>query len=209
MSGIEPARGTGPPSRRLTAWQIVVGGLTALIIALTGFVALFRSNDPGGNNTNTGTGNCVVQNSPQVSCPQGFAPRPPDPALTDEQLAAELPTKNTQTSGPWAFIVLFTDTSPSLQGLKVRTGPGLEDRQIGTAGNRQTIWAECDVHSGFDPLRGDAHDAGDRWLKVHWPSTRPGSDTRNSDVSDPVQGWVYAGLTVPNGHNGDLPGCPV
>jgi hypothetical protein len=211
MSGTETApTGTAgaSPSRRVATWQIVVGGVTALIVAVTGFFALFQSGDPGGNNTNTGSGNCVVQNSPNVSCPQGFPPQSPDPELTDEQLAAQLRKENTQTDGPWRFMVLFTETSRTDPGLKVRSGPGMDGHQIGSLGNRQTLWAECDVHSGFNPLRGDPQDAGDRWLKIHWPSTEPERDVRTSDVSDPVQGWVYAGLVVPNGHNGQLPACP-
>jgi hypothetical protein len=209
MSDNNPQGQAPAPARGVVNWKIVLGSVSALILAITGLVAVFRpASDAGGKTgTNTGNSNCIVQDSSDVRCPQGFPPKPPDPQLTDDETAAQLRRANTQTSGPWPFMVLHTDASPAEKGLKVRNSPVLVGHQIGTANNRQTLWVECEARTGFDPERGTDRDVGDRWLEIHWPATVPGKDVRNSSVGDPVQGWVYAGYAFPNGHNGTVPAC--
>jgi hypothetical protein len=103
--------------------------------------------------------------------------------------------------GPAPFRVVDTEE----KGLKVRTTPDLAGIQIGSAANGTTVWADCAAETGFDPELRDG--AGPRWLHVRWPDTKPGTTFRNSDPANPLQGWVYAGFTVPAGHNGQIRPC--
>lgn len=110
-------------------------------------------------------------------------------------------TEKPPAKGPYQYVVVGT----SDLGLKVRTGPDLYDSQIGSAGNRSIVWAECQKRSGFDA--DPSMKVGPVWLKIHWPSNTPGTQFANSEPKNPVQGWVFRGYAIPAGHNGNIPAC--
>ncbi|MFC9694338.1 hypothetical protein ACFTSF_37690 [Kribbella sp. NPDC056951] len=152
------------------------------------------SNNSGGNNcTASGTGSTA-------HCVQQLMA---DETLTDPQFRTEMAKVSTNqppAAGPYQYVVVDTGKL----GLKVRTGPELNDEQFGSAGNRSILWADCQLKSNFnaDP----SMKVGPVWLKIHWPHTT-GTQWANSQPKDPAQGWVFAGYAIPAGHNGTIPTC--
>jgi hypothetical protein len=103
--------------------------------------------------------------------------------------------------GPWPYWVLV-----SPDGLKVRTSGDHDGKQIGTAANENTVWAECRIETDFDPP--SRNDVGPIWLRIRWPNEEVGtSQFFNSEPNAPHRGYVYLGYTVPAGHNGAIPPC--
>jgi hypothetical protein len=122
---------------------------------------------------------------------------------TDEELreASKKYVNPPSGPGPWAFDVIDTRDV----GLIVRSTPGRDGEQVGTAQNRATLWVECQVVSDFDPILSDPYAA---WFKVRWPGDRPGVATpMNSSPGAPHSGYVYSRYAIPAGHNGDVPSC--
>jgi hypothetical protein len=89
--------------------------------------------------------------------------------------------------------------------LWVRSSGTTTGHHIGAAYDGSTVWADCQITTDFDPDPSD--DAGAVWLRIHWPTEKPNDKLASSQPSDRFAGWVYAGQTVPAGHNGKIPIC--
>jgi hypothetical protein len=103
--------------------------------------------------------------------------------------------------GPWPFVVAGVGDV----GLIVRTSGERSGRQIGSAGNGATVWAQCLLDTGFNPS--GTNRQGSSWAMIRWPNRVPVRTFFNSAPTDPAQGWVYVGYLVPAGHNGHIPDC--
>ena len=89
--------------------------------------------------------------------------------------------------------------------LWVRSSGTTTGHHIGAAFNNATIWADCVTTTTFDPDRTDT--TGPVWLRIRWPNEKPSDTLMASQPSDKYTGWVYAGQTLPAGHNGTIPTC--
>lgn len=104
--------------------------------------------------------------------------------------------------GPWPFYVV--KTAPL--GLKVRSTNVVEAAQLGAVGNLNPVWVWCRSESSFDPVPHDEVDA--LWLQIAWDHQQPNeTEYLNSEPDAEGRAWVYAGFTVPVGHNGEVPEC--
>lgn len=152
-------------------------------------------NQASGTCGQIGTGNtCVVQL-------QELAKDTP----TDDDFKAEIAKRSTSAPvppGPWAFVVIDTGEL----GLFARSANVAQANRLGYALNREVVWADCVATSDFLPPS-PGNDVGPRWLKVRWKNDQPGGGHLLSDPGDSKQAWMYRGLTVPFGHNGDIPPC--
>lgn len=217
------------PTTRLGRNLKIAAAVAALLTALGGFLAAvqpFSGDDksnadkPASTNSGTGNGNSGDDNnigntgsnnsggnnctaSGTGSTAQCVQQLMADETLTDPQFRTEMAKVSTNpppATGPYQYVVVDTGKL----GLKVRTGPEMNDEQFGSAGNRSILWADCQLKSNFnaDP----SMKVGPVWLKIHWPHTT-GTQWANSQPKDPAQGWVFAGYAVPAGHNGTIPTC--
>lgn len=181
-----------------TAAGVVVAALVALITSI--------SADAGpapGSTGQTGTaqtGGTVINNNNGFLNFQSQVP-PGTPDADVRAAAATYATTPPPVGGPAPYRVVDTQEL----GLKVRTTPDVDGVQIGSAANATTLWVDCVAITRFDPVVTDNVDA--RWLRVRWPTTTPGTAFHNSDPGSPQRGWVYAGLTVPAGHDGKISTC--
>jgi hypothetical protein len=213
------------PSQKST-WQrykvpAIVGTLIAVVAAIGALlsgIGAFGGDGPanadsnnGNGNTNTvgggsGNGNCIMisngSNNGQSCITLSAALS--DPKISDEQIKQALQKTAAQPAGngPWQYVVLDTE---AYGGLKVRSGPTRNDVQIGSAGNRAILWAECQMTSDFDPDR--TLPTGPVWVRIHWPNATPTKEFFNSQPADPVVGWVHRGYAYPAGHDGKIPTC--
>lgn len=215
-----------PPRRtsRLGRNLKIIAAVAALLTAVGGVVAAvqpFSGDDKPnteksagsgtGNVNNSGDGNNIGNNDGGNSCTASGTGATAhcvqqlmaDKTLADPQFRSEMAKVSTApppAQGPYQYVVVDTGEL----GLKVRTGPELNDEQFGSAGNRSIIWAECQLRSNFnaDP----SMKVGPVWLKIHWPHTT-GTQWANSQPKDPAQGWVFAGYVIAAGHNGTIPTC--
>lgn len=89
--------------------------------------------------------------------------------------------------------------------LWVRSSGAVGGQHIGAVFNESTVWADCLDTTGFDPDQTDRF--GDVWLRIRWHTDKPNNDIASSQPSGRYQGWVYAGQTLPAGHNGKIPQC--
>lgn len=208
-----PQSPTPPPrTSRLGRNLKIAAATAALLTAIGGLVAAVQpfsgqdkpnADKPASNigSNNAGGNNCTAsETGAAVHCVQLLMA---DETLTDPQFRSEMAKLSTAPppdKGPYQYVVVDTGKL----GLKVRTGPELNDEQFGSAGNRSILWAECQLRSNFnaDP----SMKVGPVWLKIHWPNTT-GTQWANSQPKDPAQAWVFAGYVVPAGHNGTIPTC--
>ena len=150
---------------------------------------------PINQNGTAATGGTVINNSGYLNFQQQVPPGTSDADV--RSAASAYANVAPPADGPAPFRVVDTQDL----GLKVRTTPTTQGVQIGSAANATTLWVDCAATTDFDPVTTDG--VGPRWLRVHWPATT----FHNSDPESPDQGWVYAGLTVPAGHNGQVREC--
>lgn len=109
-------------------------------------------------------------------------------------------------AGPWSMIVTAGGDAPEPLGLKVRSSPTADGIQIGSVPDRMFVVAVCRIDSGFDPFPG-LYDHGSVWFGIRWPTLEPGTGFLNSTRTDPYIGYVWSGAVVPQGTNGNFPGC--
>ena len=98
-----------------------------------------------------------------------------------------------QGAGPWMFIVHGTHDL----GLYVRDGFAMKDHRLPgepTLAEGTAVYVDCRMDDGFVADRAAA-EVG-RWYKIRYP-----------EVADSGDFWVYAGYTLPVGHNGQVPEC--
>lgn len=180
-----------------TAAGVVVAGVIGVIT-----IALMVQSPAGAQVTGGGT---AISGSTGVTVNNDFvtfqqqAPSGSSPA--EVRAAAQRYTDVAPPAGPAPFRVVDAGE----KGLKVRTTGTLEGTQVGSAADGAVLWASCRAVTDFDPVLTD--DIGAEWLLVQWPTAVPGSEFRNSEPGSPERGWVYAGYTVPAGHNGRVPEC--
>lgn len=198
-------------SKRALAWTIV-----GVVVAVAGVVAAFVLPGGGGQSV-SGTGNQVNQNSGSQSATgacgqvgtgnscvvqlQELAKESP----TDEEFkagVAKLGAAPPEEPGPWAFVVVDTGEL----GLFARSTNELQGSRVGLALNREMVWVDCMATSDFTPPD-PTNDVGPVWLKVRWKNDQTSATHMYSDPDDPKRAWMYRGLTVPFGHNGDVPDC--
>jgi hypothetical protein len=204
-----PNTPTSPPDKPRFSRGVKLGAAAVTAIAaLLGSIAAFGGHDEppapqtNGNQSNVGGDGCTAtgQNS---QCSVEVKRVLDDETLTDPDFRKELAKVSTAAPpavGPYQFVVVETGKI----GLKVRSGPGAKDEQIGSTGNRSIVWAECQQTSDFnaDP----SMNIGPIWVKIHWPATT-GTGFANSQPKDPANGWVFRGYLVAAGHNGNIPAC--
>jgi hypothetical protein len=155
------------------------------------------------NNQQNGPGNTILQgdhNQVQIN-PQQF--KDEVRGLTREQ--AEQQAEKYRTVAPKAgepapYLVLDAP-----HHLWVRSSGTTTGHHIGAAFNNATVWAECVTTTTFDPDRTDS--TGPVWLRIRWPNEKPSDNLMASQPGDRYTGWVYAGQTLPAGHNGTIPTC--
>jgi hypothetical protein len=110
---------------------------------------------------------------------------------------------------PWPFIVYDTrDGAGNDIGLKIKAEPSMGGAQIGSARGRSILWADCYVMNNFNPVSGRTrNDVGPKWLRIHWPTSEPGTSFRDASATDNFTGYAYAGYTLPFKHNGSISVC--
>ncbi|GAB3985830.1 hypothetical protein V1634_29535 [Plantactinospora veratri] len=87
----------------------------------------------------------------------------------------------------------------------VRSSATATGYHIGAVFNEAIVWADCSGTSEFDPVLTD--ETGGSWLRIRWHTDQPNDHIASSQPSGRYAGWVYAGLTLPAGHNGRIPQC--
>jgi len=203
-------------SRKALLWTVI--GVAVAVIAVV-VTVVTSSGGGGGQNANvSGTGNNVNQNSGtqnqasgtcgQIgngnSCVVQLQDLSKD-TPTDGEFKAKLEKLSTAapaSPGPWAFVIIDTGNL----GLFARSANIAQANRVGYAMNRDLVWADCVASSDFTPPD-PGNDVGPQWLKVRWKNDQPSSNHMLSDPGDTKQAWMYRGLTVPFGHNGDIPSC--
>lgn len=168
--------------------------------------------DPGAAQSIVGSSNACAQVSNNASCEVNNYGAQRDEAdaksATDDDFLRELrarPEASTPPvgSGPWPFVVFDT----GIEGLFARNDyHGVSDR-VGTAPNRQLVWADCEVDSNEKPAVDGRNDVGGRWLKVRWKHLANGSLRGNSEPTETQTAWMYRGFLEPLSHNGEIPSC--
>lgn len=108
--------------------------------------------------------------------------------------------------GPWTMIVVAGSDVPDPSGLQVHSSPFNDSYQIGTAADREYVWARCRIDSGFNP-RPSIPQFGSIWFGINWPTNSPTQAVRNSSISDQHVGYVWSGAVAPQGQNENLPQC--
>ncbi len=197
----EPQRGAGSDWLswlRARGWWVVGGIVAGLSIVVVGAMVVVRGADWGTTALPSVESRDLESKIRDIGNFRAALPRNP----TERQLR-DSGTRYAQVSpqgpAPWAFIVV---ADPSL-GLKVRTSGLADGSQIGTAAFNAEVWAECRQDTGFNA----GEPSGSVWYRIRWPNETPTIEFFNSSPGDSGEGWVYGGLLVPAGHNGDIPDC--
>ncbi|MGH3783850.1 MAG: hypothetical protein ACRDR6_17170 [Pseudonocardiaceae bacterium] len=151
-------------------------------------------------------------------------PRDDTPQQMKERIAT-FSQDSPQRPGPWPFFVYDTIVAPEDLKyykklgpkdlghdvkLEVWTTPGtLKDgpmQLIGFTDLGFVLWADCYVH-GYPKNVPPGDDAGDKWLRIPWPTNPPNTPLTLPSPTDPSVGYVYAGYALPFTHNGKIPAC--
>jgi hypothetical protein len=194
-------------SRKTLYWT--AAGVVVAAIALVVTVAWTHGTDAGGGHSQTqsGTGNMqagdgglVVGGDLSVQSEQFKAEVR---GLTREQ-AEQAGRKYANVAPPRGQAAPFL-VIDAPHHLWVRSSGTAGGHHIGAAFDGATVWADCQVTTDFDPDRTDG--TGAVWLRIHWPTDQPNDQLNNSQPADPYAGWVYAGQTLPAGHNGKIATC--
>lgn len=185
------------PSRKALIWTAAgtVAGVGALV------VAVLPGRERGVTVTQSGDG--VVQVVGERASAQLIQARGElrGKSLAEaRQEARKYATVDPSPGQPAPFLVLDAP-----HGMWVRSSGDRGGHHVGAVADNSTVWADCAATTDFDPDPAD--DAGPRWLRVRWPVTAPSDKVYSSQPSDPHTGWLYAGQTVPVGHNGQMPVC--
>jgi hypothetical protein len=163
----------------------------------------------GGTQATTHKGGTIVQGQGNVINQYGdefrefIAGLPPnrDKAQDIREAAKKYARINPQSNGPWPFVVV----ADSSLGLKVRTSGLAQGVQVGSVAFKAPLWIECKRDTGFNPEPDNPN--GSVWYQTKWPNDQPTTEYFNSSPADQFQQWVYGGLIVPVGHNGNVPVC--
>jgi hypothetical protein len=203
----EADRGQPMIAARTLGWTMA-GVIVAAVIGAITIWLMSQQADPlapapaqpqesrGQGGTINGNGNVVTNTYSEFQ-----QQAPPGASIEQLQRAAEKYADVPPPSSPAAFRVVNTGD----MGLKVRTSGATDGVQIGSAAQDAVVWVNCRATTDFDPVLDDQ--TGASWFLIRWPSTVPGSSFRNSEPGGPAQGWIYAGYTLPAGHNGQVPSC--
>lgn len=188
---------------RRRRWVQVGVGATLLTAALTALL-VWRSDKPEADSVNAitsgGDVSCVAQGSDNsVNCPP---PKTPTEIGLEKAIeSAAQSTEDPTGAAPWQFTVVRTFG----EGLKVRTSPERDGRQIGGIRDLHPAWVICQHWSGFDP-QVSSNKQG-LWYLIAWSQTEENSHFHESQPSDQHTGWVFSDFLLPEGHNGNVPDC--
>ncbi|SDS49571.1 hypothetical protein [Actinoplanes derwentensis] len=194
-----------PSIPRKTFYWTIAG----VVVAIIGIVLATLLPSPGGRDstqTQSGSGNQQAQNGGinagrDVNIQsQEFQREAAGLSRAEAEREAAKYQGITPPAGvPAPFLVLAP------RHLWVRSSAAVDGYHIGAAFDQVIVWVDCSSVSGFDPDVSDEVEA--KWLRVRWPTDRRNEDLWSSQPSDKYVGWIYAGLVLPSGHNGQVPPC--
>lgn len=176
-----------------------VAGIVAVVVALWP-----SSNPPAAVNT-AGNNACII-NGQQNTCSVNTSNEIlNDPGKDWKEIRRELLALGKDSvpagPGPWQFAVLGTGDI----GLKIRSNPEKDGFQVGSLGEKNIAWVDCQARSGFDPA--GAGGPGPVWYRIRWPQNSPTNRFLNSQPDAPYEAWGYSQYLVPVGQNGAVPAC--
>lgn len=193
-------------SRRTLWWTAVgaVGTVLAIVVSVVLWVASagtggrIQDQDGQGNRqygdiVNNGNGDINVTDQFKQ---QVIGKSPAEARALAQKYATVAPPAN----GPAPYTIVGAP-----RGVFVRSSGAADGRHIGAVSDNVIVWADCQATTDFDPDPTD--DTGALWLRIRWHTDETTDALANPEPSGPFPGWVYAGLTVPAGHNGKIPTC--
>jgi hypothetical protein len=198
-------------SSKTLKWTAVgsIGTVLAIVVSVVLWASAASSSSPGqdpsgqtvnqgGQNNNqyvnNGSGSITVTAS-QFAQQMSGKTRAEAEALA--QKYAEVPPP---VPGPAPFTIVDAP-----HGVFIRSSGRADGRHVGAVTNNVTVWADCRAKTDFDPDPTD--DTGPEWLRIRWHTDKTNDSLAAPQPTGPYAAWVYAGLTVPAGHNGQIPTC--
>ena len=195
-------------SRTTLRWT--VGGVIVAVVAIVVSIVLWADTDSaavahtqtqsGQHNTQLDNGG-IVNNGTMSITPEQFAQQVQTMSVPQaRQLALQYARIAPPATGPAPYTIVGAP-----HDLFVRSSGTADGFHIGAVSNGVTVWADCQMTTSFDPDQTD--DTGSVWLRIRWYTNQPNDALANPQTSGGFPGWVYAGFTVPAGHDGKIPTC--
>jgi hypothetical protein len=178
---------------------VAVASLIVTIVLANGPSQGDTQQQSGSNNQQAQDGGIVVGGNFSI---QEFAQQVRAAPNLEEarRLADKYKNVSPKRGQPAAFIIVDAP-----HHVWVRSAGTVDGYHIGAVYNGAPVWADCSTVTNFDPITTD--DIGAKWLRIRWHTNKPNDQPAASQNSDKYYGWVYAGLTLPAGHNGEIPDC--
>jgi hypothetical protein len=191
-------------SRKSLYWTaagvvVAVASLIVTIMLANGSSAGDTQTQSGTNNQQVGNGSIAIGGNFSI---QQFAQqvRAAPSREEAERIADKYKNVFPKLGQPAAFIVVDAP-----RHVWVRSSGTVGGYHIGAVYNGAIVWADCSAATEFDPMATD--DLGAVWLRIRWHTNKSNDHPAASQPSDQYEGWVYAGLTLPAGHNGKVSDC--